>query len=75
LLNGCSMQCFILYDYLDRLGEATAKLSQWYAEGRIKYHPDIIDGLENALDAFKRLFQPGGSHKGKMMVRVDPSAN
>src|SRR3984957_20744773 len=49
LLNGCSMQCFILYDYLDRLGEATAKLAEWYGEGRIKYHADIIEGLETAL--------------------------
>jgi NADPH-dependent curcumin reductase len=63
LLNGCSMQCFILYDYLDRLPEATAKLSQWYGEGRLKYYADITDGLENALGAFKMLFQPGGAHR------------
>jgi hypothetical protein len=75
LLNGCTMQCFILYDYLDRLGEATAKLAEWYGAGRIKYHADITDGLENALGAFKTLFQPGAAHKGKMMVRVDPAAN
>jgi NADPH-dependent curcumin reductase CurA len=75
LLNGCTMQCFILYDYLDRLSEATAKLAEWYGAGRIKYHADITDGLENALGAFKTLFQPGAAHKGKMMVRVDPSAN
>jgi NADPH-dependent curcumin reductase CurA len=75
LLNGCTMQCFILYDYLDRLGEATTKLAEWYGAGRIKYHADITDGLENALGAFKTLFQPGAAHKGKMMIRVDPSAN
>ena len=70
LLAGCTMQCFILYDFLDRLPEATAKISEWYADGRIKYHADITDGLENALGAFKTLFQPGAAHKGKMMVRV-----
>jgi hypothetical protein len=75
LLNGCTMQCFILYDYLDRIGEATAKIAGWYAQGRIKYHADITEGLENALSAFKRLFQPGAPHKGKMMVRVDRAAN
>jgi len=75
LLNGCSMQCFILYDYLDRLPEATAKLAEWYAEGRIKYHADIVEGLESALEAFKQLFRPGASHRGKLMVRVDPAAN
>ncbi len=75
VLHGVTVQGFILYDYLDRLGEANAKLRQWFAEGRIKYHADITDGLENALTAFKRLFQSGGAHKGKTMVRVDPSAN
>jgi NADPH-dependent curcumin reductase CurA len=75
LLNNCTMQCFILYQYLDRLPEAMAKLSEWYRDGRIKYHADIADGLENALAAFKTLFQPGAPHKGKLMVRVDSSAN
>ena len=75
LLNNCTMQCFILYQFLDRLPEAMAKLSEWYGAGQIKYHADIAEGLENALGAFKKLFQPGASHKGKMMVRVDPTAH
>jgi NADPH-dependent curcumin reductase CurA len=75
LIKGCTVQGFILLDYLHRLGEASSKLGQWLGEGRIKYHADVTDGLENALVAFKTLFQSGASHKGKMMVRVDPSAN
>jgi NADPH-dependent curcumin reductase CurA len=75
LLKGASVQGFILLDYLHRLGEASAKLGQWLAEGKIKYHVDITDGLENALASFKTLFQSGASHKGKMMVRVDSQAN
>jgi NADPH-dependent curcumin reductase CurA len=74
LMKSCSVQGFILLDYLHRLGEASAKLGQWLGEGKIKYHADIIDGLENAVGAFKTLFQSGASHKGKMMIRVDPSA-
>jgi NADPH-dependent curcumin reductase CurA len=75
LLKSGTVQGFILLDYLHRLGEANAKLGQWLGEGKIKYHADVVDGLENALDAFKTLFQSGASHKGKLMVRVDPSAN
>jgi NADPH-dependent curcumin reductase CurA len=75
LIKGCTIQGFILLDYLHRLGEASSKLGQWLGEGRIKYHADVVDGLENALVGFKTLFQSGASHKGKMMVRVDPSAN
>jgi NADPH-dependent curcumin reductase CurA len=75
LLKSGTVQGFILLDYMHRLGEASAKLGQWLAEGKIKYHADVVDGLENALSAFKTLFTPGASHKGKLMVRVDPSAN
>jgi NADPH-dependent curcumin reductase CurA len=75
LLNNCTIQCFILYQYLDRLPEATTTLARWHAEGRIKYFADITEGLENALKAFEKLFKPGAAHKGKMMVRVDSSAN
>jgi len=75
LIKGCTVQGFILLDYLHRLGEASSKLGQWLGEGKIKYHADVTDGPENALVAFKTLFQSGASHKGKMMVRVDPSAN
>ena len=74
LLKSGTVQGFILFDYLHRLGEASAKLGQWLGEGKVKYHADVVDGLENALAAFKTLFQSGTSHKGKMMIRVDPSA-
>jgi NADPH-dependent curcumin reductase CurA len=74
LLKSGTVQGFILLDYLHRLGEANAKLGQWLGEGKVKYHADITDGLENALTAFKTLFQSGASHKGKMMIRVDSSA-
>ncbi len=75
LLKAGSIQGFILLNHLHRLGDASAHLARWLAEGKIKYHCDIVDGLENALAAFKTLFQSGASHRGKLMVRVDPSAN
>jgi NADPH-dependent curcumin reductase CurA len=75
LLKAGTVQGFILFNHLDRLGEAAAKLAGWLAEGRIKFHADIVDGLENALSAFKSLFTPGAGHRGKLMIRVDPSAN
>jgi NADPH-dependent curcumin reductase CurA len=75
LLKSGTVQGFILFDYMHRLGEASAKLGQWLAEGKIKYHADVVDGLENASEAFKALFTPGAAHKGKLMVRVEPTAN
>jgi NADPH-dependent curcumin reductase CurA len=73
-LNGRVVLCGMVSQY-NNAGEAAMKLGGWLAEGRIKYHADIVDGLENALDAFKRLFTPGAAHRGKLMVRVDPAAN
>jgi NADPH-dependent curcumin reductase CurA len=75
LLKSGTVKGFILLNYLDRLGEAAMILGGWLAEGRIKYHADIVDGLENALEAFRRLFQSGASHRGKMMVRLDPTVS
>ena len=74
VLNGCTVRGFTLFEFLDQLPTISAKLAGWVAEGRLKYHTDIVDGLENALAAFKQLFTPGNAHKGKMMVRVDPEA-
>lgn len=74
VLNGCTVRGFTLFEFLDRLPAIGAKLAGWVAEGRLKYHADITDGIENALPAFKQLFTPGAPHKGKMMVRVDPEA-
>jgi NADPH-dependent curcumin reductase CurA len=74
LMNRGTVQGFILLDHLDRLPEASAALAGWLGQGRIKFHADVVDGLENALDAFRTLFRPGASHRGKLLVRVDPSA-
>jgi NADPH-dependent curcumin reductase CurA len=73
-MNRGTVQGFILLDHLDRLPEASAALAGWLGQGRIKFHADVVDGLENALDAFRTLFRPGASHRGKLLVRVDPSA-
>ena len=59
---------FNCLDYLDRAGEAVADLGKWFGEGKIKYRADIINGLENAVTSFDRLFD--GSAMGKLMVKV-----
>lgn len=74
LINGGAVYGFMLTDYLDKLGDAYAALVGWYREGRLKYRADVVDGLENAVTAFSRLFISGAPHMGKLMVRVDPEA-
>lgn len=66
------MEGFIVLDYMARYPEAIEALGKWMAEGEIKYRLDIVDGLENADAALRRLFT--GEHKGKRLCRVsDPS--
>jgi NADPH-dependent curcumin reductase CurA len=68
LIRRARVEGFIVIDYLNRTGEAIAKLSEWYAEGRLKYKVDVYDGLETAPENINRLFD--GSHDGKLIIKV-----
>jgi hypothetical protein len=75
LLNRVTVIGFILIDHFHRLDAANADLARWVKEGRLKHTADIVDGLENTITAFRKLFTPGAPHMGKLLVRVDPAAN
>lgn len=59
---------FIILDFLHRYPEAIAALGQWMAEGKIQVRTQIVDGLENALQALKKLYT--GANTGKLIIRV-----
>lgn len=63
------MQGFIIFDdYGHRYGEFHKQMSIWYAEGKIQYREQIVQGLENAPQAFIGLLE--GKNFGKLVVRV-----
>jgi NADPH-dependent curcumin reductase CurA len=63
------MQAFIIFDdYGPRLGEFRKAMGDWVREGRIKYREDVVEGLENAPDAFIAMLQ--GGNFGKLIVHV-----
>jgi NADPH-dependent curcumin reductase CurA len=63
------MQGFIIFDdYGDRYGEFLAQMSEWVKAGKIKFREDIVDGLENAPQAFIGLLE--GKNFGKLVIRV-----
>ena len=68
LMQRLRVEGFVVLDYAYRYPEAIAELSQWMAAGRIKVRQDVVDGLENALQAVKRLYT--GANTGKLMIRV-----
>jgi NADPH-dependent curcumin reductase len=67
------MQGFLVYDFHHLWPEALPRMGKWISEGKINYREDFVDGLENAPDAFMKLFQ--GENFGKLLVRVgdDPA--
>lgn len=61
---------FIVSDHLDRRSQFLKDMSQWIAEGKIKWRETIVAGIENAPKAFIALFK--GENFGKMLVKIGP---
>lgn len=70
LMHRLLIKGFIVIDYLPRAAEAFAELGPWVLGGQIKWKAHVVDGLENAAEAVKRLFT--GDHDGKLLVRISP---
>jgi NADPH-dependent curcumin reductase CurA len=71
IIFSASMRGFLLFDYLARFGEAMAELGNWVKAGKLKNQLDVVEGLENAPDALRRLFT--GENLGKQLVKIaDP---
>ena len=69
LTRRIKMQGFIIFDdYGHRYGEFASQMGAWLKEGRIKFREDLVDGLENAPQAF--IGQLEGRNFGKLVVRV-----
>lgn len=67
------LQGFILSDYLTDFPQATAELSAWVKQGKIKNLETVVDGLPNAARAFRGMFE--GKNSGKLTVKIaEPSA-
>jgi len=62
---------FIVSDHYDRFGEFLAEVGPLVRAGRLRYHETIVDGIENAPDAFLGLLR--GDNIGKMLVKVGPA--
>ncbi len=54
-------------------GDFLRDMSGWVRDGSVRYREDVVDGLENAPEAFRGLLR--GANFGKLLVRVgdDPT--
>ena len=70
LTRSIRIQGFIIFDsYGNRYGEFAQQMGEWVAQGKIKYREHLVDGLENAPQAFIGLLE--GKNFGKMVVKAD----
>lgn len=70
IVHRIRMQGFIVSDFLPRAAEAAKDLLAWHAAGQLQYRLDVTKGLENAPQAFLKLF--AGANQGKVLVQVSP---
>ena len=63
-----TLRGFVVLDYLDRFPEGIAQLAEWVMTGRLKFREEIVDGLDEILPTFLRLFD--GSNQGKLVIRI-----
>lgn len=70
LARSATIEGYLVSDYLDQFPQGIAQMREWVGTGRLQFREQVIDGLENTLDAFNLLFE--GRNEGKLMVRVAP---
>jgi NADPH-dependent curcumin reductase CurA len=68
LVKRLTIRGFIVWDFASQEKEALQQLTEWIQQGKLVYKEDIVDGIENAPEAFIGLLE--GKNFGKLVVRV-----
>lgn len=63
-----SVQGYIISNHFNSFAEFISEVAPMLADGRVTYHEDITEGLENAPQAFMDLLQ--GGNNGKAIVKL-----
>ncbi|HEV7825474.1 MAG TPA: NADP-dependent oxidoreductase [Mycobacteriales bacterium] len=63
-----TLRGFIVGDHSRLMPQFVAEMSRWLAEGKVRFSETVVEGLENAPDAFIGLLR--GQNTGKMVVQV-----
>jgi NADPH-dependent curcumin reductase CurA len=68
LTKRLSLRGFIVTDFIALWPEFHAQMSAWVREGRIHYREQVVEGLDNAVEAFIGLLK--GTNTGKMLIKL-----
>ena len=73
LTRRLTVRGFIIFDHHHRIPDFARDVSGWLRDGRIVYREDVVDGIDNAVEAFLGLLR--GENFGKLVVKVseDPT--
>jgi len=63
-----TLRGFIVVDFAKEFPKALTDLGSWLQQGKIKNAETVVDGLPNAAQAFRGLFD--GTNKGKLTVKI-----
>jgi NADPH-dependent curcumin reductase CurA len=63
-----TVQGFAILTYVERFPEGIAQLAEWVMADKLKFKEEIVDGLDDILPTFLRLFE--GTNDGKLIVRI-----
>ena len=62
------MQGFLVFDFMDQYNNARSQLKSWIKSGQLRPVNDVVEGLEQAPEAFVNLL--AGGNVGTRMVKV-----
>ncbi|QIK64712.1 NADP-dependent oxidoreductase [Leucobacter viscericola] len=68
ITRALSIRGFTLSAHLDLSAEFNARMTEWFAAGKIAYDETVVDGIEHTVDAFIDMMR--GANTGKMLVRT-----
>tara|TARA_B100001059_G_scaffold229807_1_gene262953 strand:- start:142 stop:1173 length:1032 start_codon:yes stop_codon:yes gene_type:complete len=70
LVKRIKMQGFIIFDdYAHRYNEFATQMTEWFSQGKMHYREHLIEGLDNAPQAFMGLLE--GQNFGKLVIKTN----
>lgn len=68
LAKSATVKGFLVSNYFPRFEEGALAVAALLDDGKITFKDEIIDGFENTLSGFNKLFD--GSNKGKLLLKL-----
>jgi len=73
LVKRLAVRGFIIFDHYDRYPDFVQEVGGYLRDGKISYKESIVQGIENAPDAFMSLLKGGNFGKQLVQIKDDPT--